>query len=95
MSTLIKSYRSLAPHLRFAYLVVAQLLLAIIALANLRLFTVEYLIVVSFLLITLTTAFTAPLAVLPQWRVRLRWVLLAWGLLFSYVAGQRIASLWV
>jgi hypothetical protein len=91
----LASYRSLSPHLRFVYLVVGQLLLVVVVLAYLRSLTTEYFVVVSFLVVLFTAAFTAPLAVVPQWRVRLRWVLFGWLLVFGYVAGQRIASLWV
>lgn len=87
---------SVAPrnrHLRFTYLVVLQMLAGIAVLTALRTLTVASFVTVSFFLLLLTTAFTSPLAVVPAWRVRLRWVLGAWFLLFVYVTVRRVNAL--
>jgi len=88
-------FRVLETPLQFVYLVVGQLLLLVIVLAQTESLAIEYLVVVAFLLCLVTAAFTAPLTIVPAWRSRLKWILLACFLIFGYVAIRQIEALWV
>jgi len=79
---------------RFVYLIVGQMLFIITAFAYLNLLRIEYFIISSFVIALITAELTAPLAVRPEWRSRLRWILVSWFVLFGAVAFRRIATLW-
>ena len=86
-------YGPLERPLRFVYLIVGQMLLIITAFAYLNLLRIEYFIVGSFIVVLVTAELTAPLTVRPEWRKRLRRVLVSWFFVFMYVAYQRTAAL--
>lgn len=88
--------RSVVPrnrHLRFTYLALVEMLLCIALLTGLRALTMAAFVTLSFFLLLLTAALTSPLAVVPAWRSRLRWVLGGWFLLFVYVIVRRVQLL--
>lgn len=75
--------------MQFVYTQTAVMLAAILGLAALGVLTLELFFVVSFLGFLVVTEFTAPVAISPAWRRRLRWVaVLGFVALMVVVAGR-------
>jgi hypothetical protein len=66
---------------------------AVLALALLDAFSYELFFVVSLIGFLVITELTAPFAVTPRWRSRLKWVILIGLVAFAYVVVRRILAI--
>jgi uncharacterized membrane protein YeiH len=80
-------------HLQFTYLIVGGMLLGIDVLIWLHQLTLDHFIVLSFLILVVTTEYTAPRIVTNRWRKRLRWIVALGLAVFVYVSAQRILAI--
>lgn len=79
--------------LQFVYAQTAAMVASIITLVLLDAFTLELFFVLSLIGLLITTELTAPFTVTPQWRRRLRWVILLGLVGFGYLVARRIATI--
>ena len=79
--------------LRFVHLQVAWMLAAVLALALLGSLTLELFFVVSLIGFLVVVELTAPFAVTPTWRRRLRWVIAVGLLVFGYIVVRRVLAI--
>ncbi|WP_101297058.1 hypothetical protein [Halegenticoccus soli] len=77
---------------RFVHAQTAWMLAAALALALLDALTLELFFVLSLIGFLIVVEFTAPFSVTPEWRARLKWLILAGLAAFGYVAVRRILS---
>ena len=68
----------------------AWMLCSVLGLAILDALTLRVFIVLSFIGLLIVTEFTAPRAVTPLWRVRVRWVILLGFSAVAYIMIRRI-----
>ncbi|MFC5973390.1 hypothetical protein ACFPYI_18835 [Halomarina salina] len=66
---------------------------AIILLAALGSLTLELVFVISLIAFLVLVELTAPIAVTPRWRSRLKWVIAAGLLVFAYLVIKRILEI--
>lgn len=78
---------------RFVLAQVAVMLAAVFLLVLLDAFTLELFFVLSLIGLLVVTELTAPFAVAPRWRKRLRWVILLGLLVFGYIVALRIRAI--
>jgi len=78
---------------RFVVGQTAWMLAAVLALALLDAFSYELFFVVSLIGFLVVTELTAPFAVTPRWRSRLKWVILLGLAGFAYVVVRRILAI--
>jgi hypothetical protein len=78
---------------RFVFGHVAWTLAAILALSLLGSLTLELVFVVSLIGFLVLVELTAPVAVRPAWRQRIKWVIAAGLLVFAYLVVQRILAI--
>jgi hypothetical protein len=79
--------------LQFVYAQTAAMVASIIILVLLNAFTLELFFVLSLIGLLITTELTAPFTVTPQWRRRLRWVILLGLVGFGYLITRRIVRI--
>jgi len=82
-----------ARRLRFVHGTLAWLLAAALVLALLGSLTYELFFVVSLIGFLVVIELTAPFAVTPAWRRRLRWLVLVGLVVFGYIVVQRILAI--
>jgi len=78
---------------RFVVGQTAWMIAAVLALALLDAFSYELFFVVSLIGFLVVTELTAPFAVTPRWRSRLKWVILLGLAGFAYVVVRRILAI--
>ena len=78
---------------RFIYGQTAWMLATIVCLTLLGSLSLELFFVVSLIGFLIVVELTAPFSVTPQWRSRLRWVILVGLLGFGYVVVRRILEI--
>lgn len=75
---------------RFVFAQTIWMLCSVLGLVMLDALTLRVFVILSFIGLLVITELTAPLTVVPHWRVRIRWVVL-WGLsAVAYVMIRRI-----
>lgn len=79
--------------LRFIHANLAWMLATALALALLGSLTYELFFVVSLIGVLVVTELTAPFAVTPRWRARLKWLIAAGLLVFGYLVVRRILAI--
>lgn len=79
--------------LRFVHGQVAWMLASLLALALLGEVTLELFFVLSLIGFLVVTELTAPFAVTPDWRARLKWFVLLGLVGFAYVVVRRILAI--
>lgn len=72
---------------------IAWMLAAMLALALLEALSLELFFVVSLIGFLVVTELTAPFAVQPRWRQRLKWFILLGLVGFTYIVVQRILAI--
>jgi hypothetical protein len=78
---------------RFIYGQTAWMLATIVCLTLLGSLSLELFFVVSLIGFLIVVELTAPFSVTPQWRSRLRWIILVGLLGFGYVVVRRILEI--
>ena len=78
---------------RFVYGQTAWMLATIVGLAALDALSLELFFVVSLVGFLVVVELTAPFSVTPQWRSRLRWIILAGLAVFGYIVVRRILAI--
>ena len=78
---------------RFIYGQTAWMLATIVCLTLLGSLSLELFFVVSLIGFLIVVELTAPFSVTPQWRSRLRWVILVGLLGFGYIVVRRILEI--
>jgi hypothetical protein len=78
---------------RFIHAQTAWMLATIILLATLETLTLELFFVISLIGFLVIIELTAPFNVTPEWRSRLKWLILAGLILFGIVVAQRILTI--
>lgn len=78
---------------RFLYAQTAWMLAALVLLTLLGALSLELFFVVSLIGLLIVVELTAPFSVTPQWRSRLRWIILVGLLGFGYVVVRRILAI--
>lgn len=78
---------------RFVHGTLAWLLASALVLALLNALTLELFFVVALIGFLVVTELTAPFAVTPRWRGRLKWLIAAGLLVFGYVVVRRILAI--
>ncbi|WP_049998622.1 hypothetical protein [Halococcus sediminicola] len=78
---------------RFIYAQTAWMLAAIGGLALLGALSLELFFVVSLIGFLIIVELTAPFSVTPEWRSRLRWIILAGLAVFAYVVVRRVLAI--
>lgn len=78
---------------RFVHFQTAWMLATLVLLVVLNALTLELFFVISLIGLLIVVEFTAPFAVTPRWRARLRWIILLGLIGFGYVIVQRILAL--
>lgn len=79
--------------MRFIYGQVAWMVATVLVLVLLESLSYELFFVLSLLGFLIVTALTAPVAITPAWRRRLRWIILLGLLGFTYVVIRRIIEI--
>lgn len=79
--------------LQFVYTQTAAMVASIIVLVLLDAFTLELFFVISLIGLLIATELTAPFTVTPQWRRRLRWIILLGLVGFGYLIARRIMTI--
>jgi len=77
-------------HQRFVYGQVAWMLGTVLTLSVLGALSMELFVVGSVLGLLVLTEFTAPVAVAPRWRSRVRWLVVLGLLAFGYFVVRRV-----
>jgi hypothetical protein len=80
------------PGLRFVYLQTFAMLMGLLVLAAIGAASLPNFLVVSFVSLLVVAEYTAPIALRPRWRRRLRWVLVGGAVIFAYVSAQYLMS---
>lgn len=78
---------------RFIYAQTAWMLGTVLALALLGSLTYELFFVVSLIGFLVVVELTAPFAVTPRWRARLKWIVLVGLAVFGYIVLKRILEI--
>ena len=78
---------------RFVYGQTAWMLATIVGLAALDALSLELFFVVSLVGFLVVVELTAPFSVTPQWRSRLRWIVLAGLAVFGYIVVRRVLAI--
>ena len=78
---------------RFVHGQTAWMLATIIGLAALDALSLELFFVVSLIGFLVVVELTAPFSVTPQWRSRLRWIILAGLAVFGYIVVRRVLAI--
>lgn len=78
---------------RFLYGQMAWMLTTIVCLSLLDALSLELFFVVSLIGLLVVVELTAPFAVTPEWRSRLRWVILIGLLGFGYIVIRRVLAI--
>jgi membrane protein implicated in regulation of membrane protease activity len=78
---------------RFVYGQTAWMLATIVGLAALDALSLELFFVVSLVGFLVVVELTAPFSVTPQWRSRLRWIILAGLAVFGYIVVRRVLAI--
>jgi hypothetical protein len=78
---------------RFVHAQAAWMLTTLVVLATLDALSLELFFVLSLIGFLVVVELTAPFNVTPEWRTRLRWLILAGLLVFGYVVVQRILEI--
>jgi hypothetical protein len=78
---------------RFVHGQTAWMLATIVGLAALDALSLELFFVVSLIGFLVVVELTAPFSVTPQWRSRLRWIILAGLAVFGYIVVQRVLAI--
>ena len=78
---------------RFVHGQTAWMLATIVGLAALDALSLELFFVVSLVGFLVVVELTAPFSVTPQWRSRLRWIILAGLAVFGYIVVRRILAI--
>ncbi len=78
---------------RFVHALLAWMIATILVLSVLNAFSYELFLSVSLLGLLILTELTAPVTVRPEWRTRLRWLLLAGILGFAVLVVRRILEI--
>lgn len=78
---------------RFIYGQTAWMLATLVCLSLLGTLSLELFFVVSLIGFLVVVELTAPFAVTPRWRTRLRWVILLGLLGFGYVVVRRVLTI--
>lgn len=79
--------------MRFVHGVTAWLCGTVLVLAALDAFAYELFFVLALIGVLIVTELTAPVAVAPRWRRRLRWVLAAGLAVFGYIVVRRVLEI--
>lgn len=79
--------------LRFVRAQTAWMIVVVILLTLLNALSLELFFVTSLIGLLIVTELTAPSAVTPHWRVRLRWLVLLGLIGFGYIVLRRILSI--
>jgi len=77
-------------HQRFVYGQVAWMVATVLTLSVLSALSMELFVVGSVLGLLVVTELTAPVAVAPRWRSRLRWLVVLGLLVFGYFVVRRV-----
>ncbi|MFB6161786.1 MAG: hypothetical protein ABEJ61_11535 [Haloferacaceae archaeon] len=78
---------------RFVHGQLAWMLAAVLVLALLDALTYELFFVVSLIGLLVVTELTAPFAVTPRWRARLKWLIALGLVVFGYVVVRRVLAI--
>jgi len=78
---------------RFVHGQTAWMLATIVGLAALDALSLELFFVVSLIGFLVVVELTAPFSVTPQWRSRLRWIILAGLAVFGYIVVRRVLAI--
>jgi membrane protein implicated in regulation of membrane protease activity len=78
---------------RFVHGQTAWMLATIVGLAALDALSLELFFVVSLVGFLVVVELTAPFSVTPQWRSRLRWIVLAGLAVFGYIVVRRVLAI--
>jgi hypothetical protein len=78
---------------RFVHGQTAWMLATIVGLAALDALSLELFFVVSLVGFLVVVELTAPFSVTPQWRSRLRWIILAGLAVFGYIVVRRVLAI--
>jgi hypothetical protein len=78
---------------RFVYGQTAWMLATIVGLAALDALSLELFFVVSLVGFLVVVELTAPFSVTPQWRSRLRWIILVGLAVFGYIVVRRVLAI--
>ncbi|WP_160133643.1 hypothetical protein [Halococcus salsus] len=78
---------------RFVYGQTAWMLATVVCLSLLGALSLELFFVLSLIGFLVVVELTAPFAVTPRWRARLRWVILAGLVVFAYVVIRRVLAI--
>ena len=78
---------------RFVHGQTAWMLATIVGLAALDALSLELFFVVSLVGFLIVVELTAPFSVTPQWRSRLRWIVLAGLAVFGYIVVRRVLAI--
>ncbi|EMA37911.1 hypothetical protein [Halococcus hamelinensis] len=78
---------------RFVYGQTAWMLATVVCLSLLGALSLELFFVLSLIGFLVVVELTAPFAVTPRWRARLRWVILAGLVVFAYVVVRRVLAI--
>jgi membrane protein implicated in regulation of membrane protease activity len=78
---------------RFVHGQTAWMLATIVGLAALDALSLELFFVVSLIGFLVVVELTAPFSVTPQWRSRLRWIVLAGLAVFGYIVVRRVLAI--
>lgn len=79
--------------LEFVYAQTAIMVASVFVLVVLGAFSLELFFVLSLIGLLITTELTAPFTVTPEWRRRLRWVIVLGLLGFGYIVARRIHTI--
>lgn len=79
--------------MQFIYAQIAWMVGAVLVLVLLEALSYELFFVLSLLGFLIVTELTAPIAITPVWRRRLRWIILLGLLGFTYVVTRRIIEI--
>ncbi|SEH45634.1 hypothetical protein SAMN05192561_10252 [Halopenitus malekzadehii] len=77
----------------FVYYLTAWMLATLIVLTVLNALTLELYFVVALIGLLVVTELTMPVNIQPQWRYRLRWIILAGLIIFGYIVTRRILEI--
>lgn len=78
---------------RFIHAQTAWMLATIVLLAVLDTLTLELFFVLSLIGFLVVTELTAPFNVTPEWRSRLRWIIVVGLAIFGYIVVRRLLSI--
>ena len=78
---------------RFVHGQTAWMLATIVGLAALDALSLELFFVISLVGFLVVVELTAPFSVTPQWRSRLRWIILAGLAVFGYIVVRRVLTI--